>query len=185
MNKAEIIRRLARAGVRDAADAFREEVRQRLASEAGGKTRNRQAVTTAAWMGMWDHFRPIVERIEQDKAAERPLIGSPEDPDEYLDPHYSETDPGRWLRDGLIWVAAEIRRVVIDAEDGTHIDLTRARTPPPTAWAVFCLESFARLRPAKRGELIGRVLPFAERSTTGITYGTTRDATGGYLDALE
>ena len=169
MNKATIASRLQRAGIRDAAEAYREEVRRRIAQAQGGKRRDRDAVSVAAWQEMWDVFRPAVERWEKAKAKadeESSLAGCPNaaDLDELLDPDYSEKDPGKWLRDGLLWVAAEIRRVVLDTDEGVVVDFTRASCPPPTAWAVFCVEAFARKRPAQRAELIARVMPFATRS---------------------
>jgi hypothetical protein len=167
MDKAGIANRLSRAGLRNAAEAYREEVRRRILR--GQEKRDRDAASEGAWGEMWDLFRPLVEKCEASKAggtedASAPLLGCETDLEQFLDPHYTEQDPGKWLRDGLIWVASEIRRVVVDSEEGTTVVLSRAKTPPPTAWAVFVLESFARKPPEKRGELITRVLPFAQRS---------------------
>lgn len=169
MNKAGIANRLSKAGLRNAAEAYREEVRRRLAQDQGGKERDRDQVSAAAWQEMWDAFRPTVELWEKGQQGqgdeELALFGCPEDVDAFLDPNYTEQDPGKWLRDGLIWTAAEIRRVVTDTSAGVVIDLTKAKTKPPTAWAVFCLESYARRPPAKRADLIAKVLPFATKAT--------------------
>jgi len=179
MNKAGIANRLSKAGLRDAAESLREEIRLRRK----GAGEDRDSASQAAWAEMWDTFRPVVERWEkgQFKETETPLTGCPIDVDPFLDPDYTEKDPGKWLRDGLIWTAAEIRRVVIDSDEGTRIDLARARTKPPTAWAVFCLESFARKPPAKRGELIARVLPFATRSHETAPIETDSNDVDGFL----
>lgn len=182
MDKAGICRRLAKSGLREAADAYKEEVRSRR--KASGETRDKAGM--GAWSEMWDSFRPAVERWEMGQGeGDAQLTGCPDDVDQFLDPDYHESDPGKWLRDGLIWTAAEIRRVVIDSSEGTTVDLTRAKTKPPTAWAIFCLESFARKTPDKRGELIARVLPFATRShdPPGIP-GDDEGSTRGFLDGI-
>jgi len=137
---------------------------------------------------MWDTFRPVVEQWESTQAGgEVDSLGSlPEDVDQFLDPDYHETDPGRWLRDGLLWTAAEIRRVVVDSDEGTRVDLARARTRPPTAWAVFCLESFARKPASARGELIARVIPFATKGhDPPVTApGNADEGAGGFLGSI-
>ena len=160
MNKAGIANRLSKLGLRPAAEAYKEEVRQRL--KAAGE--DRDVANNKAWEAMWDEFRPVVERLERASDGETHLAGRTDDVDQFLDTNYNETDPGKRLRDGLIWVAEEIRRVVTDSDDGTSVNLARAKTPPPSAWAVFCLEGFAAKPPAKRLELIAKVLPFATRS---------------------
>ncbi len=188
MNKAGIANRLSKAGLRNVAEAYREEVRRRIAQAQGGKTRDRDSVSAAAWQEMWDTFRPVVERREEQQAEganEPDLAGCAADLDDLLDPEYTETDPGKWLRDGLIWAAAEIRRVVIDSDEGTTVDLTRAKSPPPTAWAVFCVETFARKKPSQRGELIGKVLPFATRSHDVLDGEGQHQESGGFLDTLD
>lgn len=189
MNKLEITHRLASAGLRDAAEAYREEVRQRIAKDKGGPKRNREEVVDAAWTDMWEVFRPAVERCEKvHQPHHQTLAGCTDDLDQFLDPNYTEQDPGKWLRDGLIWTAAEIRRVVLDSQEGTTVDLARAKTPPPTAWAVFCLESFARKPPDKRADLIARVLPFATRTTPNDppvdNSGQDELDNGGFLDSI-
>jgi hypothetical protein len=186
VDKLTIANRLNTTGLRQAADTYREEVRTRLVKENGGAKRNREAVNDASWEEMWEVFRPAVERWEKEKRDSEPpqLLGCSDDLEEFLDPNYSESDPGKWLRDGLIWTAAEIRRVVRDSPDGTTVDLARAKTPPPTAWAVFCLESFARKSPDKRSDLIARVLTFATRSHDAPDETTSDEHDGGFLDSV-
>jgi hypothetical protein len=194
--------RLAKCGFRPQAEAYKEEVRRQR--RAAGDTRN--VANQVAEDAMWVLFGPIVEQWEaqqlqqqeqlqlqqQQLQQQQPkpdpdcLIGCTDDVDQFLDPDYSQPDPGRWLRDGLIWTAAEIRRVVTDSPEGITINLARAQTPPPTAWAVFCLESFARLAPSKRGDLIARVLPFATKSheTQSPNDESNDPQPNGFLDAL-
>jgi hypothetical protein len=196
MNKLAVTNRLTAACLRVPAEAYRDEVRKRLAKERGGEKRDREAVNDDSWEEMWELFLPLVEQVEKKKEKEREkekraesgdertLSVLTDDIDKFLDPNYSENDPGKWLRDGLIWTAAEIRRVVLDSENETTIDLARAKTPPPTAWAVFCLESFARKSPDKRSDLIARVLTFATRSTNAPDDSTTEERSGGFLDSI-
>lgn len=158
MDKAAICNRLARIGLREAADAYRDEVRKRR--KASGEERD--AANEGSWEDMAALFLPAAERIES--GSSQTLSGCAEDPDQYIDPDYHETDPGKWIRDGLLWTAAEIRRVVIDSPEGASIDLRRAKTKPPTVWAIFCLEGFGRKPPAQRVDLIAKVLPFATKA---------------------
>ncbi len=186
MDRAAAIGRLARLRLRPAADALREEIRHR--HRADGKLRD--DALERAWVEMWAHFEPVAEELErQKKAADvpdepSPLRGMPEDVDAILDPGYNEADPGKWLRDGLLWVAAEIRRVLRDDADGPIIDLARARTPPPTAFAVFIAEHYARKAPGDRGELIARVMPLACKQHEPQQQGNTDGAEGGFLDTI-
>lgn len=181
-----IYNRLMKAGLRGAVDTYMDEVRKRR--KAAGD--NRAAANQAAEDAMKEVFGPVLERWEQQQAKaaqpnEPALSGcaAPADLEGLLDPDYTETDPGKWLRDGLLWTAAEIRRVVIDTDEGTTVDLTRARTRPPTAWAVFCVEAFARKKPDARGELIAKVLPFATRSHEPRP-AAGREQGGGFLDDI-
>jgi hypothetical protein len=200
MNKLGISHRLSSAGLRHAADAYREEVRQRLA-RCKPKGTTKEQLLEDAWNEMWEVFKPPLERWEKEREKEKvpeapktpepqvppepQLVGCTDDLDQFLDPLYSETDPGKQLRDGLLWTAFEIRRIVTDSENTTTIDLARAKTPPPTAWAVFCLESFARKPPDKRAELIGRVLPFATRAHNPSPPKTEQlEEDGGFLDDI-
>ena len=179
MNRAGIINRLAKLGVRNAADALREEVR--LRHLAAG--RDRESALALAWQEMWETFKPIAERLEGQASGESPLQGCTDDLAPLLDTSYQETDPGKRLRDGLLWTAEEIRRVVRDTDEGPTVDLSRAATPPPTVWAVFCLEFYAHKPPASRGELIARVLPFATKIHDPRET-SPDDAGGGFLDEV-
>jgi len=167
------------------ADAYREEVRKRLAKERGGEKRDREAVNDASWEEMWEIFKPLVEQAERQNDSNSTVSGCPENVDPFLDPDYHETDPGRRLRDSLLWNAEEIRRVVSDTTDGTVIHLERAKTKPPTAWAVFYLESLAAKPLDKRGtELVSRVMPFAYKIHDPSASGCAHQE-DGYLDSLE
>ena len=64
MANAGIGSRLAKAGVREAADAYKEEIRRRLKYEGA----DRDTANHQAWDDMWDAYRPIVERFEAEKA---------------------------------------------------------------------------------------------------------------------
>jgi len=190
--KLSISRRLGGAGLQAQADAYREEIRRRLARERGGSSRDREAVNDESWREMWEVFKPLVERREKEKekaAAKdsdgRTLVGLPDDVGPFLDPNYAEKDPGKWIRDGLLWTAAEIRRVLTDSGNETTVDLARAKTPPPTVWAVFCLESYAWKAPDKRGDLIARVLTFATRTRDPSDPPGNQDEDGGFLHELD
>ena len=162
-------------GLKKPADALKEEIRLRLRAEQPSRNiTEKKTANVAAEELTWELFRPICDKMEKLKAAaagsspdELELVTSYQDADidSLLDPQYSEADPGRWIRDGLIWTAAEFRRVVSDSHNQATINLHHAKNPPPTAWAIFVLESFARRQPAKRADLISRVLTFANRST--------------------
>lgn len=162
-------KRLVRAGVRDQANAYREEIRKRLQNQ--GKTRKeiKQIVDEEVWV----QFKPLVEKHEKQKEKQKEekadtLIGCPQNVDQLLDPQYNENDPGIWIRDGIVWAAQEIRRVVQDKDGNTTINIENAKKPPPTAWAVFVIEAYARKPPAQRAELITKVMPFANRSYENI-----------------
>lgn len=183
MDRAGVINRMARLGLRPAADALREEIRAR--HKAAGMTRDK--ASEAAWIEMAAVFEPIAEKLEQEQASgdDAPLQGCTDDLAPLLDPAYSEADPGKRLRDGLLWTAEEIRRVVRDTNEGTTIDLARASTPPPSAWAVFCLESYARKPVAARAELIARVIPFATKGHDPNSKGQQGETDeGGFLDKV-
>ena len=200
--------RLQNCKLRGAAEAYREEVRIRIARDArdqGGSKRDRDTVSLAAWQEMWDVFRPIVERYEADKAAvkeavkaaqnatvEPPapiLAGLPKFSDDLLDPDYTETDPGKQLRDGLLWPIFEWMRVISDTPEGPVADIKAASKPPPNAVALFTLSTYALSGTDKRRELITRGLAFATKSHDAVD---PKDGNqdeivqpGGFLDAIE
>lgn len=196
-NRSEICRRLSKCGLRKIADAYREEVRIRLAREAGGQKRDRVAVTVAAWEDMWNQFRPAVEKRERELIAEAPnsepvapqLAGLPPISDDLLDPDYSERDPGRQLRDSLLWAAMEWMRIIRDTDDGPVVDLAAASTPPPTPFALFVLSAYALGNVDKRRELISRALAFATKSHESEpeppAAGDDSPPPGGFLDDIE
>ncbi len=205
MNKAGMANRLSNCKLRAAADAYREEVRIRIAREQGGQKRDRDSVSLAAWQEMWDVFRPIVERYEADKEAvkaaakaaqnatvEPPapqLIGLPKLSDDLLDPDYTEKDPGKQLRDGLLWPIFEWMRVINDTPEGPVADIKAASKPPPNAFALFTLSTYALSGTDKRRELITRGLAFATKSHDNVeSKDENQDEIvqpGGFLDAIE
>ena len=169
--------RLSSAGLRRQADAYRDQVRRRIAKEQGGSKRNREAVLNAAYEEMWEVFKPAVEKYEEDKQAkqdkqnEQPenetpqLQGMPDrTTDDILDPKYAEKDPGKQLRDGLLWAALEFDRVIEDTDNGPVAHLNDASSPPPNAFAVGTLRTYALSPTEKRRDLIGRALAFAAKT---------------------
>ena len=170
MNKAAIFARLSKVKIRELAEAYLEQVRLRLAAEITSKVerqRQKTEINAKAWEDMWQTFEPAVKRLEKEQKKqanneEQPaLTGIPDNVDALLDPDYSETDPGKWIRDSLLWTAAEISRVVQTSPEGTTLNFNRAKTPPPHAFAVTCMGAFA-LKPTTA--LITKVLPFATKS---------------------
>jgi hypothetical protein len=120
---------------------------------------------------MWDLFRPPCEKVEALQMAakgasvsEPALLGMPEDIDSLIDPEYAEPDPGKQLRDGLLWAATEIVRVIRATEDGAEARFDRASCPPPNAFAISTILAYALAGEDKRRELIGRALGFACKS---------------------
>ena len=201
MNKAGMANRLQNCKLRGAAEAYREEVRIRIAREQGGSKRDRDTVSLAAWQEMWDVFRPIVERYEADKAAvkaaqnetvEPPapqLIGLPKFSNDLLDPDYTETDPGKQLRDGLLWPIFEWMRVISDTPEGPVADIKAASKPPPNAVALFTLSTYALSGTDKRRELITRALAFATKSHDNVEPKDENQdeivQPGGFLDEIK
>ena len=156
-SKGTMINRLQRAGLRPAAEAYRDEVRIRL--KAAG-TKRAQAVETA-WGEMWSKFEPIVLRLEQPDAG---FIGYQGDVDSLLDPEYHEKDAGKRLRDAFVWVGDEFRRITTDSPTGTRMDFSRAKTPPPSPLAIQIAEHYAMQPPGKRTELLARLAGFATKT---------------------
>ena len=175
MANAAIWNRLMEVGLREAAETVKHEIRERY-KRLGDP---RSDANEKAEIEMWEIMRPAVEKVEKKIQDLKDKIKQPKSPkgddspptisvctdkiEQFIDPNYSEKDPARWLRDGLLWNAAEFQRVVTDSPQGISISLALAKNPPPNAWAITCLEYFAR--PDKRGELIARVLPFASKRT--------------------
>jgi hypothetical protein len=195
MDKAGIANRLIRAGLRAPSDAYREEVRQRIARQQGGKNRDREEVSLAAWQEMWDVYRPVVEKAEAERKAQKEaftaaqaapepvLAGIPEDIDSILDPEYSEPDPGKQLRDGLLWAAMEWVRVIRDTDSGPSANIEAASTPPPNAFALLVLDSYALAGADKRRELVGRALGFACKAHDPAEEPDSNEA-DGFLESI-
>lgn len=197
MGNAAIYNRLAKLGLREAAETYKEEVRKRLRAD----TDDRKAANIAAETAMWDTFGPVVERLEADKtegaaaiktaqdeakaAAPEPpsqLPGLPAAADVLLDPNYNESDPGKQLRDGLLWVVMGFFRVIRDTVDGPVANLDAARMPPPNDFALFTLSTYALSPVDKRRELISRALGFAEKGHDAPSSPTGEgDGGGGFL----
>ena len=127
---------------------------------------------------MWQRFGPLCDAREAENAAAEAEIaaaaepepappqlqGLPANTDSILDPDYSEADPGKQLRDGLLWVAFEFLRVISDTDAGPVADISAASKPPPNAFALLILSSYALSGADKRRELITRALAFATKS---------------------
>jgi len=203
MNKLEITNRIERQGLRAAAEAYREEVRLRLMAKAdtgaGVIKKDRAAVVAASWAEMWGKFGPIVEAAEAKATAEAKtkvetaepsapqLVGLPPFSEDLLDPNYSERDPGRQLRDSLLWAAMEWMRVISDTDDGPVANLTAASVPPPTPFALLVLSTYALGNIDKRRELITRALAFAVKSHDDPADNPDADneQPGGFLDSIK
>ena len=217
INKLEITNRLERQGLRAAADAYREEVRLRLMAEAnagaGVVKKDRAAAVAQSWVEMWENFGPIIARAEakaelakakaeaekakakaQAEAQSQPeppapqLAGLPPFSEALLDLDYTERDPGRQLRDSLLWAAMEWQRVISDTDSGPVANLEAASTPPPTPFALFVLATYALGNLDKRRELITRALAFAVKShdeIIGDADADTDEQPGGFLDSIK
>jgi len=190
LNRMNLKNRLRGAGILGPADVYREEVRQRLAKEAGTSkgpgSRDRDAVNMASWEEMWRVFGPAVEKFEKAKSQDyQQLAGLPDrTTNEILDPEYHERDRGKQLRDGLLWVALEFDRIIEDtADSGPVAHLEDASVPPPNAFAIATLRTYALSSIEKRRELIARALAFADK-THEDTGGGGEDG-GAFLHTLE
>ena len=155
IDKLELMERLRAAGVWEAAEKYRELVRQRLKSEGKG----RSEAVDEAWAAMCQVFLPLTE-AGQTPTLEVILGGSI---DEILDPAYKETDARKQIRDSMFWVAEAFTRIVDDRPTGTVVDFTKAHSPPPTMFAVQTVETYAARRD-KRVELIAKIMTFADKS---------------------
>ena len=81
------------------------------------------------------------------------FVGYEGNPDDLLDPKYKQSDDAQRTRDAYAWLEQNFRRVVHDTPDGTTIDFSRAKTKPPTVFAVQVLEEFARAEPGSQRRL--------------------------------
>ena len=126
---------------------------------------------------MWELYKPTVEKIELDREEQKrqkamdpqeppapQLSGLPQDTDSLLNDQYFESDPGKQLRDGLLWTAFEWMRVIRDTDDGPVADISAASSPPPNAFSLFVMSTYALSPVEKRRDLISRAMAFATRS---------------------
>jgi hypothetical protein len=187
VNKSHVNERLSRAGLKEQAHAFMDEVRTRVGEERGGKRRNRKEVTAIAWEQMWEVFKPAVEKRElQLKQQDNPcqmIEGLPDrTTDDILDPEYHERDRGKQIRDGVLWAAMEFDRVIQDTPDGPIAHLDDASVPPPNAFAIGTLRTYALSPIEKRRDLIARALAFASKAHDN--YLAKRGDNKGFLHEL-
>jgi len=176
LDKLDIMEKLRSAGVWEQAEAYREEVRKRLKSEGRG----RAEAVNLAWKAMCDLFLPLTEGSQRTPSLQVVLGGSI---DEILDSAYTESDTRKRIRDSVLWAAEQFRRVVEDRPTGTIVDFTKAAVPPPTVFAIQVVESYAATKD-RRGELIGKIMTFADRSSQESRgFGSSKES-GGFLDSL-
>ena len=138
-----------------------------------------------SWAEMWRVFEPAVLKFEQAKSQDyQQLAGLPDrTTDEILDPDYHERDRGKQLRDGLLWVALEFDRIIEDTDSGPVAHLEDASIPPPNAFAIATLRTYALSSIEKRRELIARALAFADK--THEDAGAGGEDGGAFLHELE
>ena len=177
MDRLGFINRLASVGLREPAEAYKEVIRRR----ERGKGADRETAKDVAWEEMREVYLPVLERKEREREEHErklneaiegkftvdPVLrlnGLPVDTDRLLDPEYKETDPGKQLRDGLLWAAFEWMKVIKDTKNGPVANIPKASIPPPNAFALFILSTYALSPVEKRRELITRALAFANRS---------------------
>ena len=175
--------RINAVGIRSAADAYRAEVRQRLQAEGMNKTPARRQ----AELKMWEAFKPTVEKLElevESKTPEPRLAGLPANVDSVLDSSYSEVDPGKQLRDGWLWAVLEWMRVIRDTDDGPIAALSSASTPPPNAFALFVLSTYALAGADKRRDLVSRSLSFAAKGHDTPGDADPDDQSSGFMGEL-
>lgn len=182
IEKKEIMDRLKKAGVWEEADHYREEVRQRLREDG----KNKQEAVEGAWDVMDEKYEPIMAREEAASDDQPPqLPGMPDNTDSAIDPEYTETDPGKQLRDGLLWAALEFERVIRDTDSGPVATIPAASTLPPNAYGLFVLRTYALSPLEKRRDLIGRSLAFATKAHDNNSQSATGDGGGGFLHELD
>lgn len=181
LDKLDIMEKLRSANVWDQAEAYREEVRRRLKSEGKG----RAEAVNLAWKAMYDLFGPLAEASQQTPALE--VIFGGGSIDDILDSEYTESDSRKRIRDSVLWAAEQFRRVVEDRPTGTVVDFTKAAVPPPTVFAIQVVESYAATKD-RRGELIGKIMTFADKSAQAQESRRCSGASGesdGFLDSIQ
>ena len=190
MDSLTLIHRATCVHLRPQVDAYAGEVRRRLRKQGTNKTR--QEIAQEAWDQAWEVFKPAIEyheQIKEDIKTMKPidqvpqLQGMPDrTTDDILDPNYKETNPGKKLRDGLLWTVLEFDRVVQDTDEGPVVHLEDASAPPPNAFATGFLRTYALSPVDKRRELFGRALTLAEKSHD---VAEDEDGEDSFLDELE
>ena len=102
-------------------------------------------------------------------------------------PEYTEKDHGRQLRDGILWTVFEWMRVIKDTPEGPVANIKAASKPPPNAFALFTLSTYALSDIDKRRELITRALAFATKSHDNVDQKDENqdNQPGGFLDAIK
>ena len=179
MGNPEIYNRLDRFGLRPIVDAYKQEVRLRYKAEGHDRATARQAAEDA----MWTVVGPYVERLEGTEAPQ--LAGLPANPDSVVDPDYAEPDPGKQLRDGLLWAAFEWMRVVQQTDSGPVANIAAASKPPPNGFALLTLSTYALSDIDRRRELITRALAFTTKSHSDMpTEAASGTQTEGFLHKI-
>jgi hypothetical protein len=173
--------RLQKCGLRDAADAYKELLRQQMHrhKETGLRVTKRD-INEAADEEMWVLYRPIVERLET--PVQHTLRGLPDNLDDVFDKEYKEADLGKQLRDGWLWAVMQWIRVVRDTEDGPVANLAAATEPPPNSFALTVLATYALADADRRRELLTKALNFAERSHED--HDEEQPDSAGFLDSI-
>ena len=130
---------------------------------------------------MSDLFLPLTEAVQQTPSLEVVLGGSIDD---ILDSEYAETDARKRIRDSMFWVAEEFRRIVEDRPTGTTVDFRKAGVRPPTVFAIQMVETYAATKD-RRADLIGKIMPFADKSAAESRRFGSSEESGGFLDSIQ
>ena len=171
--KLEITHRIDYAKLKWQFDAYFGEVKRRLLKENKARGDDRAQFVDQAWEESWRVFQPAVEKSEKDRkkqdtqqTAPATIPGMPDrTTDDILDPEYAEPNRAKQLRDGLLWAAMEFDRVIEDTNDGPVAHLEDASIPPPNAFAIGIMRTYALSPVDKRHTLITRALAFASKDT--------------------
>ena len=181
--KRRITERLRAVGLRGLAMAYLDELRDRIHADGG----SRKSANKSAYKDMWRQFEPTVAFLEnmvgitggESRGGFRGYDG---DPDNIVDPNYTELDAGKRLRDAFTWVGDEFRRIVRDSSSGTTMMFEHAKTPPPTVLAIQIAEEYAQCAPGARRELFARLQQFATKAHDSRGRDDTADDTAFLQD---
>ena len=142
----------------------------------------------AAWDDMWDKLEPLVRAMERNATKKpangREFQGFDGNPDDIIDPDYSEPDAGKRQRDSWTWVQDNFRHIVRDDEHQTTLDINAAKSPPPTAQALQIAEEYARQPPGARRELFTHLRQFATKAHDN-TPKESPTTNGGFLHEMD